>query len=165
MKIFAAVVLSLISSFAVAQQERNKAVALFPMSGDSQPSVSKVVNVYGKCGDAVVAILGIEAESFGGREHFRMDSSGNPDLQLRKGDGKDLSFNEMLSDFNVVQCVDTKKGNRLVVGSHCGGSACGDNMAYHVIDPKTGKAFPGRASKDVCDEKCVNSALGVRHFK
>lgn len=139
-------------------------ISLDSLPSDEGLSITNVVNIYGKCGDAVVAILEVEADNLYQFGNFKVDAAGKPDLLLRNG-GKDISFGYLLSDFNTVRCVQTKRGARLLVGSNCGGSACSDAKDYSVIDPKTKSVYPAKNSIKRCDENCVNQFLGFKYLK
>ncbi len=159
MKMLAVILMTFISFCSFA--ESDQAVLLNPMPGDSKLSVTNTLNIYGKCGGSVVAVLGVVAESFNGQGDFKVDEG---DIQIRNG-GKDISFKYALSDFNIAHCVQTKSGARLLVGSNCSGSACGEERNYYIIDPKDGSVFPSKASKNLCDTKCANKALGAKYLK
>lgn len=144
--------------------DSSQAILISPLNRDSKPSVTNVINIYGECGGSVIAILGVEPEALETQEYFKVDSSGNPDLQVRTG-GKNISYGYLLSDYNVVQCVHTKGGDRLLVGKTCSGSACSDAFNYYVIDPKNGSVFPGKGYNRACDLNCANKILGFKYLK
>ena len=162
MKFIIAALMLFISTYSLA--ESDQAILLNPMQGNTNLSVTKVINIYGKCGDTVVAVLGVESDGFDGKGNFKIDAAGNSDLQLRNG-GKDISYQYILSDYNITHCIQTKNGARLLVGSICAGSSCGDEFSYYVIDPKNGSILPGKGSKKNCDAKCANQALGMKYLK
>lgn len=157
MKLVAAIVMILISAYSHA--EINAAIALNPFEGEKSLHVTNVMNFYGKCGGTVVAVLGVQADDFDNQGNFKIDTAGNAEIQLRAG-GKDISFHNILSDFNVVQCVNSKSGIRLLVGSHCGGSQCTDSYDFYIIDPKNGAMLPKKGAKEACDAKCASEILG-----
>lgn len=170
MKTLAAAFITLvpICSFAGSEQ----AVLLSPIQ-EKNITVSTVNNIYGKCGDRVVAIFSVSTENFNGQDHFNIDVehqryfsidyNGNPDLVIRGG-LKEYSYKWTLSDFNIVHCVQTNDGFRLLVGGSCGGSGCSDTTRYYIIDVNNGNIFPNKNSEEECDEKCVNKALRFKYL-
>ena len=138
------------------------AVSLKPVvDSDKSMETVRTLNIYGSCGASIVAILGIQADGFDeASSNFQMDPGGQPDLVLRRS-GKSTSFGGLFTDFNVVQCVKTPKGERLLVGGHCGGSACSDHYDFYVINPFTGKLVKTVGSGG-CNAKCASRILGSR---
>jgi hypothetical protein len=170
MRILAAIFITLIPfcSFAGSKQ----AVLLSPFPGESKPSLTTVINIFGKCGDRFVGILGVEFEKFNEQELFNIEDDDGQrffhtlsegDLVIRRG-GQEYSYGKALSDFNIVHCVQTKDGFRLLVGGSCGGSGCSDTTYYHIIDVNNGSIFPSESSNENCDKDCANQALGFNYL-
>jgi hypothetical protein len=152
-------ILVLFSAFAFGKD--TPAISLKPVGSEKSMETINTLNIYGSCGTSVVAIFGIQADRYDeGSSSFQLDSSGQPDLVLREY-GKSTSFGQLLSDFNVVQCVKTTKGELLLVASHCGGSACSDHYDFYVIDPLTKKLLD-TAGSGSCNAKCASKILGNR---
>jgi hypothetical protein len=66
----------------------------------------------------------------------------------------------ILSDYNGVQCVQTKSGYRLLIWSDCGGSACGHGFSFFIIDPHKLSFIAPRKSGQICNAKCASTILG-----
>jgi len=145
-------------------QTHGQAVALYPKAGQTALSVTKATDVEGRCGDATVAIKGIDTGKFeNDSTTFSFDFAKEGELLMTRSDGKSISYRQLLSDYNVVQCAGTARGFVLVVGSTCSGSVCSDQVNYRFVDVKTGKVRS--APSKTCDEECANKTLGMRHFK
>lgn len=134
---------------------------LNPMDGEKSPSVTMTMNVYGKCGSSVIAVIGVDVESYKAGS-LKFDDAGKSEVLVRTGK-KEISLGKLISDSNLLHCVPTKSGARLLFGSVCGGSACGDAMDYSVIDPSTGTGLSDK--KKACDEDCANKLLGFKYLK
>lgn len=171
MRILAAIFITLIPFCSFAGSK--PAVLLSPFPGESKPSLTTVINIFGKCGDRVVGILSVGTEKFNEQELFDIEdddgqrffsiANGNPDLVIRGG-LKEYSYGKALSDYNIVHCVQTKDGFRLLVGGSCGGSGCSDTTYYHIIDVNNGSIFPSESSNENCDKDCANQALGFNYL-
>lgn len=162
MKIIAAIFFACLS--ACVHAESSQSISVQPISRNNKPSVTNVLNIYGKCGNSVVAILGVKADGFNWQGDFKVDAAGNPDLQIRNK-GKSTSYKFALSDYNTVHCVQTNNGPRLLVGGSCSGSACPDAKSYYIIDIRTEESFPAESSKMNCDANCANQALGIKYLQ
>ena len=147
--------------FTTAALAQDVPLLLGPMTGAQSPSVTVALNVYGTCAGSVVGVIGVDHESYKAGS-LKFDISGKPDVVIRTGK-KDISFEEKISDFNILHCVPTPKGERLLFGSVCGGSTCGDAFDYAVIDPKTGIDLAAKLKS--CDQDCANRLLGVEYLK
>lgn len=88
------------------------------------------VNVHGKCGNAFVAITGVDV-----RDEFVVGQYGSEFVMVNPNTGKE--FKTKLNDYNKLACFVTAKGYRVVYGTACGGSKCGDVYDYHVVDTNT----------------------------
>ncbi|HMO74200.1 MAG TPA: hypothetical protein PKD48_02570 [Sphingopyxis sp.] len=121
---------------------------------DSGVDVETVRNYYGRCGPATVQVLGVAQEEDG----FFKGSIGGGSAVVVIGDGGApvLEIREQLSDHNGVACVTGTAGPRLLIWSNCGGSACGDDFAFTVVDP----AVAAIVSDEDCDAACAASLSG-----
>ena len=120
-------------------------IVLHPFDGDKELSIDKVMNIYGKCGENVIAILGVKTIIDEGSAHF---FSAGPDANLLIRNGQiDKNFTDLLSDYNTVRCISTPQGEQLIVGSTCSGVICGDEFDYSAIDMKTLKVRPYNPKK------------------
>lgn len=158
-KITTALLALVFSSAALAGN--NAPLMLNPMPGAQSPSVTMTMTIYGKCGNSVVGVIGADYESYKAGS-LKFDITGKPDVVVRTAK-KDVSFESKISDFNVLHCVPTPKGERLLFGSVCGGSTCGDAFDYSVIDPNTGADLAGKLKS--CDQVCANKLLGFEYLK
>ena len=138
----------------------SNAQAILPMPGAKSTEVVNTRNVYGSCGKNVVAILGtVEYDVKTGDARF--DQSGSPNVLIRNANA-DKSLAYALSDYNQISCVSGSKGDFLVIGSSCAGSACGDEMSYTIMHMKSMFVFPQVGSDDVCDQQCVQTLTGSK---
>ncbi|MDD5272619.1 MAG: hypothetical protein PHU14_07870 [Methylovulum sp.] len=156
MKLFAALILWSVSAYAVA--DNNLPIELTPLPGQSSVTIGKDMSAYGRCGGADVAIVGIVEGPFTNADTFSAEPD-TTDVRV-KVQGKDHSYGYALSDMNIVRCVTTPKGPRLLVGSVCSGSSCTDALHYHIINPSNGSVFPREKATKDCDSDCVNKTLG-----
>lgn len=161
-KIYAAIAALTLSSATFADNVTDNPLMLRPMHGDKSPDIEATINVYGSCGGTVVAVISAKHESLKLGTLSFSDGGGAGDVVIRTGK-KDISLHKYLSDYNFVHCVSSKAGDRLVIGSTCGGSSCTDSMNYKVIDPSTTEIKP--KSDKPCDGECANKLLGFRYFK
>lgn len=153
-----ALIFALAAGLAISAHAQNKSILIKPIQGEKTMDVQKTMNIYGSCGEAIIAILGVNSNSFDGSSTFTVDPSGIPEVLVRSS-GKEHSFGWALSDFNSIKCSASKKGDRLVIGSNCSGSSCGDMQNYHVIDTKSGAVFPSKGSQVLCNNVCLKEAL------
>lgn len=135
-------------------------VILRPMQGYKELDVIKTENITGSCGGSVVRVMGMidpvdnyfSIEQDTGKIIVRSSSATNDLI---------LSHENILSDYNGVACVETKSGDKLLIWSNCGGSVCGDNFSFYVIDPKSLKFIaPKDPKKGSCDDDCATKVLG-----
>jgi hypothetical protein len=146
-----------------AEAESGHSVVLKPMPGHTRLVLEKGNIVRGQCGGAVVTLLGVSPDSLHAESVLKFEGAGEPDLRLWTGT-KDLSLSFAISDYNMVHCVETDKGEKLLVGSSCGGSLCTDARAHHVFNLRTGGAFPGQRAKKPCYFDCANRFLGKKYL-
>lgn len=146
---------------AATSAQQDTPLLLDPMAGEQNPSVIMTMNVYGKCGNSVIGVIGVDYQAFKAGS-LKFDMTGSPDVVVRTKT-KNVSFEAAIADFNVLHCVHTPKGERLLFGSACGGSACSDDLNYAVIDPSTGIDLAGK--RQSCDQACANKLLGIEYLK
>ncbi|WP_420997273.1 hypothetical protein ACKI2N_033315 [Cupriavidus sp. 30B13] len=132
-------------------------VALRPMEGARQVLAEPVTNFTGSCGGAVVRVMGVTS-TYGDRFGIDLDAA----VIIVRQAGKEMALRNSLSDHNSIACVPTSKGDRLLVGSACAGSACPDSYSYFVIDPKETAVLVPKKAGDACDERCAEKVLGVK---
>jgi hypothetical protein len=131
-------------------------ITLEPLSGEREIDSTSVRNIYGRCGSAVVQILGVERDV---GYFFTVDSAaGNADVVLIGGGGrKQLSLKPFLSDHNGVACVG-RSAKRLLFWSNCSGTACGDEFGFTVVDVMALKIVAGGPNS--CSARCASIASG-----
>ena len=140
-------------------------ISLAPLGNDESASIVKTFSVYGSCGDRVVQVVGVDAQSWQRDEPtFSFDDSSDVNGVYILGDQKRTRIG--VSDHNTVLCVPVgeKVGTefRLVFGSTCSGSRCTDALSYTVFDPKK-MVTVSPASCDVrCASKLVKSNVLTR---
>lgn len=124
----------------------------------SEASVTTVHNHYGRCGSAVVQVLGVLKQVDG---FFTVDSGsaeGPSVVVIAAGGADSLTLKEVLSDYNGVACVSKGPAKYLLVWSKCGGSACGDDFDFTVVDIARLRVAAG--GKVPCDDRCAASITG-----
>jgi hypothetical protein len=130
-------------------------ISLAPIGNAQSADIVQTLNVYGSCGGAVVKVIGIAKDSFGpDKSTFSFDNQGAAGIFILPGDGKSPGMLRG-SDYNTVLCVPVGQEFRVVFGSVCSGSACGDAMNYVVFDPKLGK----NVSPTMCDISCASKFI------
>lgn len=146
--------------------DNGKAIELNPLPGRHALVLTKDMKVSGLCGTAVVTIPNIALMREDDNPIKDLgDFYGNSDPSLQvKINGKTHSY-DVLSDYNMVHCVPTAKGLRLLVGSNCGGSLCSDAKDYTIINLSNGHQFPAKNATTDCDTECANKALGFKYLK
>lgn len=151
-----------IALFAIALNAQSVPISLDPIGNATSADIFKkgnALHVHGGCGGAIVKVLGIKQETFGpDKEVFGFNGDAADGIFVVGGSGKPtvkLSY----SDYNIVLCVPVgERGDqqfRLIVGSACAGSVCGDAMNYAVFDPKLWK----KVSRDICDITCASKLV------
>lgn len=139
-------------------QALSSPVVLEPMSPEEVGTDAVTVrNVYGKCGPAVVHVLGIRDEI---GDFYAVDSAAeNADIVvIGKGGNQKISLKRALSDYNGVACIGSGLNKLLLVWSDCGGSACGRGYNFTVVDVQTLRMLAGGAS--ACDAPCAAKITG-----
>jgi hypothetical protein len=142
-------------------QDRGTAVRLQPFPADSGILSSKVdvitvKNHYGRCGSAVVQVLGVK-EQIG--NFFTIDGNARVVI-IADGGQRSLTIEDALSDYNGVACLTTKRSPYLLIWSNCAGTACGDDFGFTVIDVERLRIVSGAAGD--CDAKCAQRLTGSR---
>lgn len=172
-KLFSLVAL-LLSSQVIANDQAIDLKPFPSMNKNNKPelNIEHTQTIFGTCGNRVIGIIGV-VNIFD--DHFTIDSGGDPSIVIRGEkspemkitadatylrNGIDIKYaaSGMLSDHNGVACVSSHDSDKLLIWSNCGGSACGDNYNFYVIDLKTLSII--KKSDDSCDEACISKALG-----
>jgi len=127
------------------------------MEGERQVLAEPSTSFTGSCGGAVIRVMGVTSTV---GNQFGIDSDAA--VVIVRQAGKELSLRDMLSDHNAVACVTTSTGDKLLIGSACGGSACPDSFSFVVVDPKRVQTLAPRKPTESCDERCAEKALGAK---
>ena len=114
------------------------------------------LDVHGSCGGVKVKVIGVREETFNS-DAFGFDGENNSGVFVVRDKKSKIKLNS--ADHNTVLCVPVGElvGTefRLVVGSVCSGSTCGDAMDYVVFNPKLGKVV----SPKTCDIACASNLV------
>jgi hypothetical protein len=105
------------------------------------------INLYTSCGAVAVGFSNIEVnenmpDAFIGRDP-------NVSVVIMDSKGRKIVLKNQLSDYNRTVCLADR--NKIVLGSVCGGSRCGDAYTHHVIDTKQMKIITPK--QGVSDEQ------------
>jgi len=137
----------------------------FPPDGEgeykSKPEVHivNVKNYYGKCGDAVVQVLGVQENP--GDDFFTVDAASDTVRIVILGERSDIIIKqEDLSDANGVSCININKVPKLLIWKNCLGSACPPDFHFIVVDIRSMRII--RGGKTECDAICAYRATGSR---
>lgn len=108
-------------------------ISLNSPDGEEQLYVDSVVNVTGKCGGAIVRVIGAVNE---GDEFFGVDDDGTVVI-IRRDAQSELRLRSQLSDNNKLDCVVGYNGSKqyLILATRCSGSVCPEIYRYTVVDP------------------------------
>ena len=147
------VALSLISSPGFTEPQIPP-VSLSPFPGATTMAVEKAALVSGKCGASVVRIIGITLST---GAFFDIDQDGGVIVRQLHMPEVHLTQNNGLSDHNGVACIHTAAGaSHLLIWSACGGSACGDDFGFTVIEVDR----PRIVSPKDCNKACASKLTG-----
>lgn len=129
-------------------------------SPKSEINVTTVQNYYGQCGSAVVQVLGVlqQVDDF-----FTVDggsAEGPSVVVIAPGGRRSLVVKDALSDHNGVACVSKGPSKYVLVWSNCGGTACGDDFNFTVVDVKQLRVLAG--GKASCNEHCASRLTGSK---
>lgn len=145
-----AVALITVSSTAHAQ-----AVAIAPLTGQRAINSDFVQNMTGSCGSAVVRVLGVSSVN---SDMFGIDlDSGQVIVRNRAASPDEIIVKDFLSDHNGVACVGPTGFESLLLWSVCGGTACGDDFSFMVINPRRMVVVAGGDRDEPCDARCAAS--------
>jgi hypothetical protein len=118
-------------------------------------------NATGACGAAKINITGIIHDDASG--HDNVIAPGGKIVIRAKT--KTLVVGEggidFMQDRTMLACVDTSKGQRLVLTTFCDGRSCPPSD-YRVIDPMTLAVLSKSSDVDGCSLACAEKALGTR---
>lgn len=148
--------------FAISLSAQSVPISLDPIGNATSADIFKkgnALHVHGACGGAVVKVLGIKPETFGPDKDVFGFNGDDADGVFVVGGPEKPTVKLSYSDYNTVLCVPVGervgKQFRLVVGSACAGSACGDAMNFAVFDPKLWK----KVSPTFCDIACASKLV------
>jgi hypothetical protein len=151
-----------IALFAITLNAQSGPISLDPIGNASSADIFKngnALHVHGACGGAVVKVLGIKQETFGPDKDVFGFNGDDADGVFVVGGPEKPTVKLSYSDYNTVLCVPVGervgKQFRLIVGSVCTGSACGDAMNFEVFDPKLWK----KVSPTFCDITCASKLV------
>jgi hypothetical protein len=123
-----------------------------------ESNVVTVQNHYGRCGASVVQVHGVKDDV---GDFFSIDSNASARIiVIRKSGKRELVLNDVFSDHNGVACVGTGSRKYLLIWSRCGGTACGDDFGFTVVDIKIPQVLAGGGRE--CDEHCAARITGSR---
>ncbi|HEY8098480.1 MAG TPA: hypothetical protein VIE65_20645 [Methylobacter sp.] len=131
--------------------------------GSANFSTKDGKNYIGTCGPARITVKNIDEIS---DNNFVPYFSGPDDLdsfniEIYEPGEPDKVLKYAEDSYNRIDCVQTKHGKRILIGTQCNGSAsiCGNTFNYYdVIDPKKIKQV--NSSKEECDVNCAIRLLG-----
>jgi hypothetical protein len=122
-------------------------------------NVTTVHNYYGQCGPAVVQVLGVREQV---DYFFTVDAAADVArvVVIAPGGQRSLVLKDVLSDHNGVACVTNGATKYLLLWSNCGGTACGDDFSFTVVDVKQLRVLAG--GKTACNEQCAARLTGSK---
>lgn len=130
-----------------------QAVAIAPMAGDTRIDTVVTQNLTGKCGAAVVRVMGVTY--IGDTFSTDLDAA---QVIVRHGDPyREVVIKNFLSDHNGIACVGPEGAETVLIWSNCGGTACGDEFTFQVIDPRRIAVIAGEIGGKPCDARCAAS--------
>ena len=127
----------------------------FPLAGYTDVDTVKTTNITGTCAGSIVRVMGITGTT---GDFFDVDSDAGK-IIIRDGPRHELVINGM-SDHNGVACITNSTGNFLLVWHVCGGSGCGDDFAFTIIDPKRLLILAPTDARQFCDTDCATKITG-----
>ena len=131
-------------------------VRLHPFKGSKKLAITKTKAITGVCGKAVVRVLGVKNE----QDNVYSSDVDGAKIVIRNPPKKELVFDSnsgVISDYTGMACIG---GNRLLIWSDCGGSACGRGYNFTVIDTENLIILaPKDPREQSCDDKCASQAL------
>jgi hypothetical protein len=140
--------------------EAQSAIQLDPLHGQSKPSMETVHDYCGACGPAVVQVLGVLYEEE--TDHFYVTDlpAANVIVNARGIPPRSLELKNALSDHNGVACLPKDGTHYSLVWSRCGGTACGDDFDFTVVDVEKLKIVAGGGGENSCDERYAATITG-----
>ncbi len=153
--------LGLAASCAMAQTpSKIPPISIQPFAGDAHPMVEETTNVSGRCGSAVVLVLGAKE----GAEDFFDGDPDSTQVVIRQSSQQEVHVTEDngLSDHNGVMCVSNKHGTHLLIWSNCGGSACSGGYGFTVVDVEQPEIIAPLKKHELCDETCASKLTGSK---
>lgn len=148
---FLAAILASALTVAAGAQPTVSAIQLEPLE-DGRVHVTNVQNHYGKCGEAVVQIIGVETNV---GEFFVSDPNGESRITIIRDAGRrELTLERELDYYTGAACVTNRAKKYLLVWTNCGGTACaGIGWRFTVVDVDIPQIVAGGDGN--CDEMCA----------
>ena len=156
------IVVGLVAALALCGQAAAEpsAISLEPFPHSNGVEVTTTQDITGTCAGSIVRVVGVKSIT-GDFFDADLDSAqiiirpgpagyGQPyrERVIKRSDG-------ILSDYNGIACVQGLRGYVLLIWSVCGGSICGNDFSFTVIDPKTLRTLAPLKKSEVCDTKCA----------
>lgn len=170
----ASILFALIASPALAGNGLGKAVQLDGLKTftHKNPKGSSV-SAHGTCGNAVVNISGIANEDALQEQSTFMDNQDafttdnlftSPVVEIVVTVGKKQKKIAIgLQEQSLVQCISTKAGKKLLIGTSCAGNVPECNSSnYYLIDAEN---LTKEDTEDGCEAKCINRKLGMHYIE
>lgn len=121
-------------------------------------NVVTVQNHYGRCGPSVVQVHGVARDN---GDFFGIDpNAGARVVVIREAGRRELVLSDVFSDHNGVACVNNRGKRYLLIWSNCGGTACGDDFSFTVVDVDVPRVVAGGNTE--CDARCAARITGSR---
>ena len=161
------VVVGLVTALAIGGRAvaEPSAISLDPFPQSNGVEVTQTQNITGTCGGSIVRVVGVKDIT---GDFFDTDLD-TAQIIIRPGSaGYGQPYRErvidrnggVLSDYNGIACVWGLRGYVLLIWSVCGGTICGDDFSFTVIDPKTLRTLAPLKKSEVCDAKCAARFTG-----
>jgi hypothetical protein len=156
--------LAAVSQNQATAQVLSSAIRLEPLpaiaASPAEVDVTTVTNHYGRCGSAVVQVIGVEQDN---GDFFSVDAASESAnvVVIAPGGRSRLSLRSALSDYNGVACVGIGANKHLLVWSTCSGTVCGGmGYSFTVVDVRALRILAGGRSP--CNASCAQWLTGSR---
>lgn len=140
----------------VGQADVPLAIHLDPSDAFPTTLIETTQTYTGGCGPAVVRVVGVTDVT---GSFFNLDTDGRVVLHSPRGADLVVDASNGLSDHNGIACTTGNGRTRLLIWAACGGSSCGDDYDFTVVDPDKMRVVSPVGS---CDEMCAYSLTGSR---
>jgi hypothetical protein len=111
-------------------------------------------NITGRCGGAVVRVMGITTFT------DKMFASEPDEAKIIVRNRPMPELNIKPDDYTGLACIHVEGKTFILIWGVCGGSACGEDYSFIVVDPKTMKILTPDHLRDPCDAKCAANLTG-----